>query len=479
MAFVSLEVGEVDKIEFARRPIDANTPEVFTIVNETSGQNTGIAATPTQPADQNGTSDLPSDPDDIPAMSTLKGWEISSLKGAPLDTTVVSAILTSLRGLKLGVAIEESALEKDFKVYGLDKPVLTLIIRPKLGEFTELAFGKKNDYLGQRYVKVSGRPGVYLVDDAAFITLNKSSVDVREKAPIKFADTDVRELTIQSSKGTAKVSQVAAGEWKIVEPAQFAASAEAVGDLLRSIKDLRASEFLDGQQGSLAQFGLDKPAVMLSLSFREGINPSPLVVKVGQVSDAKDPATKTIHFIYSGAPSVLRTLSDPFTALEVDKDTLRDRGVFKFGTSEVARLQVSGDQISTVELVADGIEWKVNGKEGDAVFVEDVLDNLTALKASEFPSGVADAGFDKPHLVFTITKKGDGKEVVVLTVGKQVQRPDGAAFYARVGDTGETVLLKESVLRQVTPRFETLLAATPTPAPAATAAASGAEPVKP
>lgn len=470
MAFVSLEVGEIEKIEFARRPVDASAAEAFTIVSNTPAQNVAMAkeATPAGSLDQNGESDIPSDPENVTGPSSLKGWEIASLKGAPLDTTVVSAMVTNLRGLKLGVPIEESALEKDFKVYGLDKPILTLVIRPRSGDFTELAFGKKNEYLGLRYVKVSGRPGVFLVDDAAFTTLNKSSVDVREKAPIKFADTDVRELSIQSAKGAVKVSQVAAGEWKILEPSQFEASTEAVGDLLRSIKDLRASEFLDGQQGSLAQFGLEKPTVSVSLSFREGISPNPMVVKVGQVSDPKDPATKTVHFTYSGAPSVLRTLSDPFAALEVDKDTLRDRRVFKFGTSDIARLQVSGDQVSTLELVSEGIEWKVNGKEGDAVFVEEVLDNLTALKVAEFSSAVADVGFDKPHLTFTITKKGDSKEVVVLTVGKQAQRPDGAAFYARVGESGEILLLKESVLRQVTPRFETLLAATPTPAPAAT-----------
>ena len=58
MAFVSLEVGEIEKIEFARRPVDASAAEAFTIVSNTPAQNVAMAKEAT-PAGSLGISDSP------------------------------------------------------------------------------------------------------------------------------------------------------------------------------------------------------------------------------------------------------------------------------------------------------------------------------------------------------------------------------------------------------------------------------------
>lgn len=412
----------------------------------------------------------------VSSASDLKGWGLSSIKGAAVDTTTLSTFISTLGGLNLGDAIESDALEKDLSVYGLDKPQLTVAVKLPNKEAVELSFGKRNDYLNQRYIKATGRDGVFLVDDSTFITLNKGMVELREKTPIQFQDPDVRSVEIVTPDITLTLSQKTVGEWLVKgrtldgSEREFKASTSEVGDLLRAIKDFRVADFKDGEVESEAN-GLKNPRVVANIGFREGVSPSSLSVRVGKVGgksgDTSGEDSGTIFFTYSGAPGVMTTLADTLSSKKISIDSLREKKLFNLASSEVSKVSVTGKDYSPVELFTDGIDWKVNGKVADPVFADDVVANILSLEVDSYIYSGATPDFSTPSRRYEILKKGTASDTIVLLL-VEANKGDGksggaASWFGKIEGGTEVFSVKDDAVRKASPREETLLMATPTP----------------
>jgi hypothetical protein len=333
---------------------------------------------------------------------------------------------------------------------------------------TEIAFGKRNDYFLKRYAKVSGRAGVFLVDDGVFAALNKGPTDVRSKTPIQFIDSDVREIELASPAGTVKIKQVAGGEWKIVAPSELAASTVLVTDLLRSLRDLRAVEFIDAPDAKPEAYGLSSPTVRISLGFKEGNIPSRMQISLSQVqgSGEKDQTPKTVYFQTSTVKTTFRAATDSLDKFFKGEGDLRERRLFKLGADDIEKVRATGKGIPEVEIVATNTDWSVNSKRSDPSFVEQLLNDISSLQAVEYPAQVAADAFSETFLTLVITKKGETRETVTLTVGKEAISKSGAARWARVGDTGVPVLISDVEAKRIVPHEEALVEVVPTAQPA-------------
>jgi hypothetical protein len=392
-------------------------------------------------------------------------WEVEELKNAPLDEQVVSELAKAVAALQITGPLSEKDQSADFSVYGLDKPVLTMTVVDKAGSQTELAFGKENAYLeNRRYAKVSGRGGIYLMDAAAFSSLNKSSKEVRSRNPLVIQPSDVREVVVTTPRGKVKITQPAVGEWRIAEPKDLPASAEAMSSLVSALGELSVKEFLDGQQGDLGRFRLDKPDVAVEVSLRPGIEP----VSRRVVASAGE-GGKGGYFFYDGAPSVFSVDEESgFSGLTKGVDDLRENRLFMFGERDIYTLRAAtSDGALPVEIATNETDWNVNGKLSDPVFVEEYLRDVVALRASGFPEpgAVPVDAFSKPFVALVITKKGDAKETVTVTVGKEVSGTSGPERYARIGEQGPVVLIRDVEAKRIVPHEEALVPLE-TPAPA-------------
>jgi len=384
-------------------------------------------------------------------------WEIEELKNAPLNTELVAEMAKAISGLQITGPVSEKDQSADFSAYGLDKPALTLTITDAKDSSTEVAFGKENAYLeNRRYAKVAGRGGIYLSDAAAFSSLNKSSSDVRSKNPLAVQPADVRDLSLSTPRGKIKISQPAVGEWRIVEPKELAASPDAMSSLVAALGELSVKEFLDGQQGNLSRFRLDKPEITVDVSLRPGAEPSSwrVIASAGE-------GGKGGHFFYDGAPSVFAIDKEAdFSGLLKGVDDLRENRLFMFGEGDIKTLRAtSADGAAPVEISTNETDWNVNGKVSDPVFVEEYLRDLVALTASGFPEpgAVPADAFAKPFLTLVIVKKGDANETVALTVGKEVSGASGPERYARLGEQGPAVLIRDVEAKRIVPHEETLI----------------------
>lgn len=481
-AFEELSAGSVEKIVVVKEAGAAGEPaESYELVKGAASDvmpHAATAATQNKTTSDSAPQDsLEEGGDTASKPSELKGWGFSSLKGATVDSTALSSLISTLGGLNLGDAIESSEVDKDLSVYGLLKPQLTVSVKQTGKDPIELAFGKKNDYLGQRYVKANAREGVYLVDDSTFITLNKGMVELREKTPVQFEDPDVRTVEFTTPDSKVLLTQRTVGEWLVKGAAlagaeqEFKASTSEVGELLRSLKDLRVADYKDGEKES-ADNGLLSPVVTAQVGFREGVTPNSLLVKVGSVAGKGGEDSGSTFFTFSGAPGVMTTLTNPFENKKLSMDALREKKLFFISSSDIAKLSVTGKDYPSVELSSDGIEWKVNGKMADPVFADDVVSNVFSLEADAYIYGGVTPDFSEPARRIEILKKGTSadKLVLLLVPGKREGEKSGAtdSWIGKLEGSSELFWVKDEAVRKASPREETLLMPTPTPSATAT-----------
>lgn len=398
----------------------------------------------------------------VPAVAAQGelSWTLADLPTAKVDDGVVAGLVSVLKGLAFEGPISEQESGSDLSVFGLDKPALTVTIQMKDGAQKEVSFGKKSEYLSKRYAKIAGVQGLYLVDEAGFQSLHKGRADIRAKTPIKFNTADVREVVLESSLGRVLITQPAVGEWKVVDSEARAGSKQDIEVLLNDVRSLNVEEFVDGGESRPRAFGLDKPNVTVAIKLRDGLKESLIRVLIGEA-----PNTKETFFTYDGAPSVFKVPAEKGIPLRKGIIDLRDRRLLNFETKDIEKLVSGGTADVPVDIQAAAMDWTVNGKMSDPVFVEDLLTNISTLTAVDFPKVVPQDAFTEPFLTLTITKKkGLGGETVVLSVGRETVTPQGPTRYARVGERGEVALIRDVEAKRIIPHEGALVQrATPTP----------------
>jgi hypothetical protein len=163
---------------------------------------------------------------------------------------------------------------------------------------------------------------------------------------------------------------------------------------------------------------------------------------------AKDGA---VYFTYSGSPSVFKATADISAALTKTASDLREKRLWKLASRELDRVVSSGSADNAVDIRATSVDWSVNGKVSDAVFVEQLLNDIAQLEAHSFAKNVPVDAFAAPFLVLTLTKKGPTPETLVLTIGKETQVGQETLRYARLGTSEEVVLLRDVEAKRIVP----------------------------
>jgi hypothetical protein len=140
--------------------------------------------------------------------------------------------------------------------------------------------------------------------------------------------------------------------------------------------------------------------------------------------------------------------------------------------SSIASVVSGGSADTPVTIAVDGLSWKVNGKESDPVFVEQLLKDISALKAVDFPESVPADVFNEPFLTLAITKNDPEKSVLNLTIGREIDpKATDLTRYAKLSNTQTIFAIRDVEAKRVTPHEEALVAK-PTPVPTAATTAT-------
>jgi hypothetical protein len=455
-------------------------------------------------------------------------WLFNGIEGAGLDSAALTSLTSALADLKAGEPLPKEDVEGNLAVYGLADPELTVKVAGRLGdgeEFRrELRFGKTNEFVRQRYVEVrevkdsatettssdatsASGGAIYLMSEALFSAANRPGKDFRDKSVVSFVDGDVVSFRVGTADSEVVVERVTEGTgleavvrrspWKVVssEIGEIVpASEEEVATVFRELRNTRASDFIDGVSAEgLSSFGFQADSPTLVVNFKDTAA-TPLSLRFHRVEQKDAHGRGPGAYVAKGNSALVFVTPDPTERLFRSGEALRDRAMFRIPTHRLKEMiinRMDGEKI-TLQKSEAGI-WSLAPSQGeleaglqvaDAAFVDELISNLTRIKAVSFPKDSRDFGLSPARASVQVILSGgagDGGQThaptAILNIGSQVSESANSDYYAAVTELGEdkphgvVFTLGADEVAKILPSRETLApvpTSTPTPAPSET-----------
>jgi hypothetical protein len=190
----------------------------------------------------------------------------------------VDSFLGTLENLRMeSVAAEEA---KDLKPFGLEKPVRTVTVGLGEGGTRTLEIGSST--ADKKYhAREASSKMVAVIPGALAEDLAKGMKNLRETRVLEIAAHDVEAFDVESGgpkrilvKTSSKDKDgIEVPKWKRTAPDSKELEANKVQDALFKVGGVEAQEFIDAPSG-LESYGLDKPAVKVSIRYAGGKPPT-------------------------------------------------------------------------------------------------------------------------------------------------------------------------------------------------------------
>ena len=188
-------------------------------------------------------------------------WDLVLPPPVRADRASVDNVVAQLRNLTMQAVVAED--KKDAGKYGFQSPTLRVTVKAPNGAQT-LLLGKKD---GERYDATnSALDQIFTVEKYFLDQLQKDPADFRDKSLFSFSTFDVKNLEVDTPKGHWALERQN-NKWKETAPKAKEVADDKVQALINNIHGLRADSFPKASAGSLAAFGLNKPAYSFKVQF--------------------------------------------------------------------------------------------------------------------------------------------------------------------------------------------------------------------
>ena len=192
-------------------------------------------------------------------------WHLTAPIHARADEREVLKLLGKLKDER--VASFHKEVVDDPAAYGFDDPDYEVVLHRKGDDVPlTLTLGKRvsDQRLKLWYGRVLGRPQVFIVEQFLTESLDVPLTQLRYKRVFEFDRTGVDRVRLAYPDSAITCAKDSAGAWEVVTPSGRIADA-GVDDLIDRVHNLVVAEFLDRADESPARYGLDDPALKISL----------------------------------------------------------------------------------------------------------------------------------------------------------------------------------------------------------------------
>lgn len=199
-------------------------------------------------------------------------WRITAPESLPADPVEVGAVLARLRELRAQgfLADDPSAIPR---YLGRPEVRVTLTVEGASEPTTVLLTPSPERRGGQpsAYAAVAGRGPVVLVDAKALPELARSVTDLRDRTLLAGLEPkDVKRIQARGGGKSVVVERTGEADWKTLEPTRGSARSAKVEDLLYALRGLRWREIASPGDQDAAKYGLDAPALEVTLNRADG-----------------------------------------------------------------------------------------------------------------------------------------------------------------------------------------------------------------
>ena len=210
-------------------------------------------------------------------------WKIVKPAPAPADDTAVRMALGTLVNARASDFVADAP--GNVNQYGLEKPHLTATVVLKNGEQQSMLFGFKQNEQGKSgiYVRRGERAPVYAVAEYVMTSLDKSPLDFRDKTIVKVDPETVETVKVKNGDGEFTIKRAPVGKWEVIVGGKTSeGDTPVVERMLNQFRDLKGESIVADPMPSAQPFGLDNPALEITLVGKDGKDLS--TVKLAKIS---------------------------------------------------------------------------------------------------------------------------------------------------------------------------------------------------
>jgi len=352
-------------------------------------------------------------------------WWVSGDIKAKADKDEVSAFIQAIQFSRIKEF--ESENPDSLKLYGLDKPITTLILKNENKENYSIALGNKKVGSGN-FAKKEDAPGVFLVDTKFDDTLKKKDIDFLNKTLIEFEEKNVAEINLHTGEETIQAVRLEKDDWEIKKPKETRADAATIRSLLFDLKEAKLTEFVQlSSLNSSDSFGLDKAQRAFSLTMING-----KLIKIRFGKSTLD--GEKVFAQRNGETTVFLLSKKTVQKLFRSFHELRDKKLFKFKTDDVNKIVIE-TQKTRFEVLKSGTNWSLLKPVEMEIKEFLAKDLLWTMKGMEFESFAEtdilpkSAGLTTPTYKISVWKKSTDK-IAELQVGN-IEK-NGQQYFAQI-----------------------------------------------
>jgi hypothetical protein len=391
---------------------------------------------------------------------TESGWKMIEPVQTEADPPEAIGVATALTNVEIVRVIDENAT--NLEQFGLADPPIVVEYKAEGGASGTLKLGNKNATQGEIYALKNSDKRVFLVSSFQETSFNRTAFELRDKKILKF-DRDKADSLVLAKGNTSMELARSGTEWKVVKPVPSRSDYSAIEGFLTRLSSSNMSKMLEENPKDLAKYGLDKPAMTVTI----GAGSAKTVLEVGKTEGDQTYARDASRPIVFTVDTTLQT------DLNKSFDDFRKKELFDFRPVYLAKLRAvidsaGGSKTYDFEKVkpakpADPETWKVTPVGGsshtaDASAMDELLNKLAGLKAESFVEGTAKTGLDKPALIVSASfDEGKFERVRFGQVGDN-------AYGVRDGEGG-VAKIDQASMRSALQAFEAVVTP-PAPKPA-------------
>jgi hypothetical protein len=250
-----------------------------------------------------------------------ENWKIVKPPQYPADDMAVRMALSTLVNARATDFISDAPAS--VTQYGLEKPHLTATVVLKNGDQQSMLFGFKQNQAGKSgiFVRRGERAPVYAVAEYLMTSLDKSALDFRDRTLVKVDPETVDTVKVKNSDGEFTLKRAGAN-WNVIAGGKTTeADIPIVERLLNQFRDLKGQSIVADPMPSGQPFGLDNPALEITLIGKDGkelaaVKLAKISVKSTEPPIPGEPAQKTEYYAISNTSKAVYAMSEfSFTQL--------------------------------------------------------------------------------------------------------------------------------------------------------------------
>ncbi|MBI3121296.1 MAG: DUF4340 domain-containing protein [candidate division NC10 bacterium] len=243
-----------------------------------------------------------------------------------------------------------------------------------------------------------------------------------------FDDKAVQEVTITRDGRTIGLRRD--GEtWRLTRPVEARADQGPAAALVASLTLARIERIVEEKPASLADFGLEPPAVTISLKVRDKAEPISLLL--GKTS----PTGSWVYAKRGDSPAVLMLPANLKGDLEKTPTDLRDKTIVSLDSTKATRIELKSKD-SFIVAAKSGTEWWLESASGgikvkaDGAAIDRLVRAVGDLKAKEFVAegaiDIARYGLTRPDYRVTVSEQ-DAPTPKTVLIARKTAKPGKAS----------------------------------------------------